>query len=115
MDIIHIRDLEIECIVGVMPEERYTPRLVRINLRLECDLAAAGRSDALEDTVDYRDVRDRVMDVVRSNRDGLIERLVQRVAEAALSVRGVQRVTVILDKPGALDGARSVAVEISRP
>lgn len=115
MDTIHIRDLEIECLVGVLPEERYTPRTVRVNLRVECDLAAAGRSDALADTVDYRVVRDRVVEAVRASRDELIERLAQRVADAALTVRGANRVSVVLDKPGALEGARSVAVEITRP
>jgi FolB domain-containing protein len=115
MDCIHIRDLDIECIVGVSPEERNTLRTVRVNLRLECDVATAGRSDRLEDTVDYRDVRDRVVATVRGSRDELIERLAERIAEAALSVRHVARVTVVLDKPGALEGARSVAVEITRP
>lgn len=115
MDRIHIRDLDIECIVGVLPEERNTLRMVRVNLALDCDVGPAGRSDCLADTVDYRTVRDRVVEVVRTSRDGLVERLAERVAEAVLSVVGVRRVTVVLDKPGALQGARSVAIEIVRP
>jgi FolB domain-containing protein len=114
MDCIHIRDLDIECIVGVLPEERHKPRTVRVNLRIGCDVASAGQSDCLADTVDYREVRDRVVAAVRESRDGLVERLAQRVADAALAVRGVSSVTVVLDKPGALEGARSVAVEITR-
>lgn len=114
MDCIHLRDLDVKCIVGVLPEERLEPRTVRINLRIECDLARAGRTDRLEDTVDYRAVRDRVREAVRNSSDALIERLAQRAAEAALCVAGVRKVTVCLDKPGALEAARSVAVEITR-
>ena len=98
----------------MLPEERLEPRTVRINLRIECDLARAGRTDRLEDTVDYRAVRDRVREAVRNSSDALIERLAQRAAEAALCVAGVRKVTVCLDKPGALEAARSVAVEITR-
>lgn len=114
MDYIHIRDLDVACVVGVLPEERLGPRTVRINLRIACNLARAGRSDRLEDTVDYRALRDRVRDAVETSSDALIERLAQRIAAAALSVPGVRGVTVCLDKPGALEGARSVAVEITR-
>jgi FolB domain-containing protein len=113
-DCIHIRDLDVECIVGVLPEERTTPRVIRINLRCECSLAKAGRSDSLEDTVDYRDLHDRIITTVQASQDLLIERLAQRVADVALAVPGIECVNVVLDKPGALPQARSVAVEISR-
>ncbi len=115
MDVIHVCDLEVDCIVGVLPEERTQRRIVVLNLSLACDLATACRSDRLEDTVDYREVRRRVVDAVQASGDELIERLAQRAADAALSVAGVRRVTVRLDKPGALEGARGVAVEITRP
>ncbi len=114
MDSIWLRDLCIECIVGVLPKERTCKQTVELNLRLECDLRRAGRSDDLNDTVDYRAVRTAVLDAVQHSSDFLVERLAQRAADAALSVDGVRAVTVLLDKPGALTGTRSVAVEITR-
>jgi len=50
--------------------------------------------------------------VARRSRFRLIERLAQEVAETCLAFPGVAGVTVTLDKPGAVRGARSVAVEI---
>ncbi len=114
MDYIHIRDLELECIVGVLPEERHNPQPVRINLQLGCDLAAAGESDDLNHTVDYREVRERVIELVVNSSYGLIEKLAQKIAETVLEVRGIESVRVILDKPRALADCRSVAVEILR-
>ena len=114
MDIIHIRDLEAQCIVGILPHERRKKRRIIINLHLECDLKKAGKTDDIATTVDYRIVQEKVLHVVSTSKDGLIERLAQRIADAALSVRGVKRVTVTLDKPNALKHCRSVAVEITR-
>ena len=113
-DYIHIRDLELECIVGILPEERLRPQPVRINLRLGCDLAAAGNSDDISQTVDYRQVRARVIELVVNSRFGLIEKLAQKIAESVLEVPGIASVQVILDKPRALADCRSVAVEILR-
>ena len=113
-DKIHIRDLSVTCIVGTLPAERVKRRRVVLNLVLTCALARAGESDDLRHTVDYGAVSQRVADMVRRSRYLLIERLAQEVAETCLAFPGVKRVHVTLDKPGAVAGTRSVAVEIER-
>lgn len=113
-DLILIRDLSLSCIVGTLPHERRRRRPVVLQLALTCDLAQAGRTDDLRHTVDYGAVCRRVTDVVRQSRCLLIERLAQLVADACLAFPGVARVRVTLDKPGAVAGCRSVAVEICR-
>jgi len=114
MDTIHLNNLRLHCIVGILPRERERNRTITVHLRLKCDLRTAGRTDSIVDTVDYRDVQQRVEDCVATSKDGLIERLAQRIADAALSVRGVKEVTVVLEKPRALPRCDSVAVEITR-
>jgi len=64
--------------------------------------------------VDYKQIKQRVCDMVEASEFGLIETLADRVATLCLQARGVQAVTVTLDKPGALRFARSVAVELTR-
>ena len=113
-DIIHIREMRLRCIVGILPKERREPRSVTVSLRLVCDTRTAGHTDDIAATVDYRIVEQRVRKAVTASRDGLIERLAARIADAALSVAGVRHVTVILDKPAALKHCRSVAIEITR-
>jgi D-erythro-7,8-dihydroneopterin triphosphate epimerase len=113
-DKIHIRDLAVACIVGTLPAERVRRRRVVLNLVLSCDLSRAGVTDDLRHTVDYAAVCRRVTAVVRNSRYRLIERLAQAVAETCLAFPGVAGVVVTLDKPGAVRGARSVAVEIER-
>ena len=113
-DKIHIRDLAVACIVGTRPAERVRPRRVVLNLVLTCDLARAGKSDDLRHAVDYSAVCRRVAAVVRRSKYRLIERLAQEVANTCLAFPGVAGVQVTLDKPGAVRGCRSVAVELLR-
>lgn len=112
-DKIHIRDLAVTCIVGTLPAERVRRRRVVLNLVLSCSLSRAGVTDDLRHTVDYGEVCRRVAAMVRRSRYLLLERLAQEVADTCLAFPGVAGVRVTLDKPGAVRGARSVAVEIS--
>lgn len=113
-DRILIRDLQVACIIGIYPKERLAKQMVILNLALECDLATAAASDAIADTVNYKELKDRIVGEVGVSEHLLIEKLAQHVASLCLVDSRVRAVTVTVDKPGALTGARSVAVEIRR-
>ena len=113
-DRILIRDLRARCVIGVFPEEREIRQEVVLNMALETDLRAAGASDALEDTVDYKSLKKRILTHVEGSSFRLIEALAESVARICLETPRVSGVEVTLDKPGALRYARSVAVDISR-
>ena len=114
MDKIFIKDLLVRCIIGVFPKERDHRQDVCINITLFADLYAAGQSDDLEDTVDYKELRNEIVTFVEQSEYQLIETLAARVAEICLRPEAVKRVIVHIDKPRALAYTRSVAVEIER-
>lgn len=114
LDKIYIRDLHLRCIVGIYPEEREHKQDVIVNVILRCDLSEACRSDRIEDTVDYKSVKKRIVAMVEASEFFLIERLADAIAEICLESPAVALAQVTVDKPGALRFARSVAVEISR-
>jgi dihydroneopterin aldolase/D-erythro-7,8-dihydroneopterin triphosphate epimerase len=114
LDRIHIRDLLLRCIVGIYPEERRAKQDVVINLTLFADLAAAGRSDRIEDTVDYKAIKKDIIAYVENSECHLIEHLAERIAATCLKDTRVRRVRVLVEKPGALRFARTVGVEIER-
>jgi dihydroneopterin aldolase/D-erythro-7,8-dihydroneopterin triphosphate epimerase len=114
MDKIYIRDLALRCIIGVYPEERKNKQDVIINITLGTDLRAAGKSDSLNDTVDYKTIKLAVVDFVEKSSFNLIESLAEGIAEICLKDKRVLSATVAIDKPGALRFCRSVAVEVTR-
>ena len=113
-DQIHIRDLNLRCVVGLYPEERREKQDITINVVLYADLRKPGQTDRIEDTVDYKGVKKRIVSLVESSSSYLVEHLAQRVADLCLEDERVAAVRVTIDKPGALRFARSVAVEIFR-
>lgn len=114
MDRVLISDLAVRCIIGVNDDERREKQDVLINLTVFTDMRAVARSDSIEDAVDYRELRTRVVEMVERSQYYLLEALAQAIADVCLSQRGVTKVMVRVDKPGALHLARSVAVEIER-
>jgi len=81
------------------------------------DLEPAGRSDALEDTIDYRKVHDLVMNVGTKERSyHLIEALALHMADRLLKEFPVEQVTVrVCKETPMLDGiVDSVGAEVTR-
>lgn len=114
MDRIHIRDLCLRCIIGIYPHERREKQDVIFNIVLDGDFTRAERTDDIADAVNYKTITKKIIRFVEESDCFLIERLAGEVAGICLGEKGVQRVTVTLDKPGALRFARSVAVEVTR-
>jgi len=73
-----IRELGVH---GVLPEEQSRPQPFEVDVELLVDVAKAGESDELEDTVDYSAVCEAVSRVVSSEQYRLLERLAARIAE----------------------------------
>lgn len=114
LDKLFIRDLTARCILGIFPEERTKTQEVIINITLFADTRQAGKTDCIEDTVDYKSIKNQVLSLVENSSFFLVEKLAQQIADCCLRAEGVQEVQVSVDKPGALRFARSVAVEIFR-
>lgn len=114
MDKIAIRELTARCIMGTEDEERRDKQDVIVNLVVHADLQRAATSDALDDAVDYRAIKKRVLRLVEASDFHLLEALAGAVARVCLEFRGVEQVDVCIDKPGALRFAKSVAVELTR-
>jgi dihydroneopterin aldolase len=71
---------------GALPEEKDRAQPFEVDLDVSADLGAAGRSDALADTVDYGAVAAAAERVVSAERHRLLERLAARITEDVLAV-----------------------------
>ncbi|MBF0162451.1 MAG: dihydroneopterin aldolase [Magnetococcales bacterium] len=114
LDRIRIRDLHLRCVIGIQEWERSVLQDVRINIVLHADLAQAGQSDRIEETINYKTLSKAVIALTERSQFFLVETLAERIAELCLADRRVQRVKVSVEKPGALRFARSVGVTLRR-
>ena len=114
LDQILIRDLRFRCIVGIDPEERRDKQDITAQITLDVDLRKACRTDAIEDTVEYRALKKDILQMAEDSQFYLVEALAESIATICLTRDRVARVEVIVEKPGALRFARTVAVRIVR-
>jgi len=114
MDKIFIRDLRVHGILGVYDWERDQPREIMLNLVIFTDTTEAARTDELNDCVDYDALTQRITTLVKQSQRQTVEALAADVAALCLGTRLVAGVRVRVDKPGALQDARTVGVEIER-
>jgi FolB domain-containing protein len=114
VDKIIISDLLVRTIIGVNDHERINRQDVVINCSLSVDLSASGKSDRLEDSVDYRALNKKIVAMAEHSKFFLVEALAQAIADICLEDPAVQEARVRVEKPGALRFARTVGVEITR-
>ncbi|MBF0311085.1 MAG: dihydroneopterin aldolase [Magnetococcales bacterium] len=113
-DRIHIRDLQLRCIIGIQEWERSTLQDVLVNITLWVDLATAGAGDRIEETVNYKTLSKKVIALGEGSSFFLVEALAEGIAALCLEDDRVIRTEVTVEKPGALRFARSVGVTIER-
>jgi 7,8-dihydroneopterin aldolase/epimerase/oxygenase len=113
-DRIFLRGLECQCIIGFIDWERRVPQTIVLDLEFPCDCARAAGSDAVADTVDYKQVAKRVLAFVSGSQFQLIETLAHRLALLLLEEFGFEWIRVELNKPGAIRHSRDVGVSLLR-
>jgi FolB domain-containing protein len=120
-DKVFIKNLRVRGIIGVNDWEREQPREILINVELFTDTRRAAETDDIADCVDYSQTAQKIRALVAPQIAGAggagrftVEALAEDIANLCLSQPRVQKVTVRVEKPGAVKGAESVGVEIVR-
>ena len=113
-DKVLIRELKVEAILGILPQERVTPQPVLINITIYTDTRRAARSKDIVDAVNYAALADAATDLTIDGKYLLIETLVEDLAALSLSRAHVEGVSVRVEKPQAVQAAGAVGVEIYR-
>jgi dihydroneopterin aldolase len=114
MDIVYIRDLQVETIIGIYDWERQVKQTVSLDLEMATDIGQAAATDDIQYALNYKAVSKRVIAYVE-NRDALlVESLAEEVAALVRAEFNVPWLRLRLSKPGALRGARDVGLIIER-
>jgi dihydroneopterin aldolase len=114
-DVILLEGIQIPAALGVTAAERRVRRPVLLDLEVERDLRAAGRSDRIRSTLHYKRIFEVVEDVAANQEHRLVEALGDRIARAVLAKFDADRVTVTVRKPTPIAGVlRYAGVRVTR-
>ena len=114
MDTIFINELKVKTKLGVPAWERMLVQTIILDIEIGYDLAKAGKSDAIADTIDYGAVVARIHDTLKEHSFQLVEALAEHVAQLILKEFKAESVKVKVAKPAILPGLKALGVVIER-
>ncbi|HDZ10006.1 dihydroneopterin aldolase [Pseudohongiella sp.] len=114
MDIVYIKELEIQTVIGIYDWEREIRQTVSIDLDMATDIRPAAAAEDIAKTLDYKAVSKRLIGFIEEAEFLLIETMAEQIAAIVLSEFPVSWLRLRLGKPGAVTGARDVGVIIER-
>jgi len=117
MDRIDIKGLEVFAYHGVLPEERREGQNFYIDATLYLDMSKAGKSDNLDDTVNYAKVCEEISIVFKKKEYNLIEKAAWQTVKHLLKIMPkIRKIDMTVNKPSAPIGLPfdNVSVSISR-
>ena len=114
MDKVFIKDLMVRGVIGISERERAQPQDIVINVSLFTENTKGGKTDNIEDCVNYRTVAKTIIKHIQETARFTVEALAEDIASICLETKSVSKALVRVEKPGAVRFSRSVGVEIER-
>lgn len=114
MDIVYIRDLKIDTIIGIYDWEREIKQTVSLDIEMAHDIRKAAATDDIQHTLNYKAVAERLMTFIGDSEFLLVETMAERCAEIVQQDFLVPWLRLRVSKPGAVRGAQDVGVIIER-
>ncbi|MDA8647097.1 dihydroneopterin aldolase [Porticoccaceae bacterium] len=114
MDIVYIRDLRIETIIGIYDWEREVKQTVSLDLEMAHDIRRAAETDDIAHALNYKSIAKRLISFIEKSEFLLVERMAEEVANIVREEFSVPWVRLRVSKPGALRGSKDVGILIER-
>jgi len=114
MDIVFIRDLRIDTVIGIYDWEREVRQTVSLDLEMSSDIRQAAATDDIQYALNYKSVAKRLIGFIEASEFLLVERMAEEVCRIVREEFDVAWVRLRLSKPGALRGSQDVGLIIER-
>jgi 7,8-dihydroneopterin aldolase/epimerase/oxygenase len=111
---VFVRDLLLDALIGIYPEERVKPQKLLVNLELWVAETPGEPPRSYAEVVCYEQLVKRTKALLAEGHVDLVETLAERLASICLEDARVLRTRVRVEKPEAIAEAAGVGVEIER-
>ena len=107
MNTISIIDLEITCIIGILPNERVKEQTLLLNINLDVDIGDSTFADDINETIDYTIIAEMATQLAITKKYKLIESLCSDLNKLFLDTfEIIQNSKITVKKPNALPKAK---------
>lgn len=114
MDIIFLRELKIDTLIGVYEWEKRVPQTLQIDLEIALPNTRACQTDNIADALDYSEIVRHLQNVLTSHHFNLLEALAEHIAQILLNDFKAPWVKVSVAKLQAIRGNKMVGISIER-
>lgn len=114
MDIIFLRELKIDTLIGVYEWEKRVPQTLQIDLEIALPNTRACQTDNIADALDYSEIVRHLQNVLTSRHFNLLEALAEHIAQILLNDFKAPWVKVSVAKLQAIRGSKMVGISIER-
>ncbi len=114
LDLIFIEGFTGQTVIGIHASELHAAQTLVIDVHAGVKRAAACDTDAIADTIDYGQVRERLQRLMREHRVQLLEAFAEAIADLLITEFGAAWVRVKVVKPRKFDDVHAVGVQIER-
>ncbi|MDN4503532.1 dihydroneopterin aldolase [Alteromonadaceae bacterium BrNp21-10] len=114
MDKILIQGLQVSSLIGVYDWERTSQTALLVDIEIDVDLAPAGDSDDVADTLDYAKVAELLQLTAKQSTFQLLEALAAAMIAALFAQFNCHKIQLTLSKPNILADASNVAIQLTR-
>ncbi|MCP4430152.1 MAG: dihydroneopterin aldolase [Gammaproteobacteria bacterium] len=114
MDIVFIRDLQVDTVIGIYDWERKIRQTISLDIDMATDIKKAANTDNIDDTLSYKSVAKRLITFIETSEYELVETLAEKICSIIREEFDVPWVRLSLHKPAAVRGSQSVGVIIER-
>ena len=110
MNTISIVDLEITCIIGILPNERVKEQTLLLNINLDVDIGDSTFADDINETIDYTIIAEMATQLAITKKYNLIESFCKDLNNLFLDTfQAIQQTRITVKKPNALPKVKYVA------
>ena len=114
MDIIFLRELKVETLIGVYEWEKRVPQTLQLDMEIALPNTRACQSDDIHDALDYSEIVRYIQSALSNHHFNLLEALAEHIAQILLTDFNVPWVKVSVAKLNAIRDSRMVGISIER-
>lgn len=114
MDLVFIRQLQVETVIGIYDWERTVRQQLWLDLEMATDIRPAANSEDIQLALDYHAISVRLNEFVSGRAFALIETIAEQCAALIMQEFGVAWLRLTVTKPTAVPAAQAVGVTIER-